>query len=347
MPFWFNRIRRMNGPRARGVQSNAAWRAGTRSYQALAAAAAYAAKGVAKFRKKRGLRGFSKNKLSINQRAQQVGQGGSISKFFYGKQRLALPKSVLKTMSKNFYVENNAGRTTSTVGNQEVTRVAQLFAPSTLNPIIATISGSATQKAVLLSCTAETMITNQGLGTVRVTLYDIISRRDVNNATIGYPDNAVKTGLADEGASAGSYSVVGTTPFSTDRFTQFYKVVKVTHIYLAQGQTHSHRIHYAPNRVVNREYTNLGGTSTYALRNLSCFTLMYQHGQVANDVTTKTQVSIGATALDWVTRYQYKYSYIDDSVTNYQYVNNLPANFTVGEDIIDIGSGAITTENFA
>ena len=56
--------------------------------------------------------------------------------------------------------------------------------------------------------------------------------------------------LADEGIV--TKEQVGVLPFSCHLFTQYHKICKVTHLVMAEGQTHVHRIKFIPNKVLNK-----------------------------------------------------------------------------------------------
>ena len=293
----------------------------------------------------RKLRGLPRKKVRLHQRATVSSNGGSFSVFNYGQRKLKLPYSVVKNLSKNYYVYNEAGRLTSAVGQQNFNNIVTTFENTTLNNISISISSSLTQRLILMSATVETLFTNVGLGTARVILYDIIVRKDLVTTASSTPASTLKNFYGDEtGGSNVNYLVPGITPFSNDTFTQFYKVLKMTHIDLAQGQTHVHKCHFGANKIMNREAFN---QSQYGLKGLTCFTLIQQSGCPANDSTTKTQVSLGATAIDYVTKYQIKYTSMQDAVTNMTPYQVIPTAFTVGEEIVDIGSGTIVNEAFA
>ena len=45
----------------------------------------------------------------------------------------------------------------------------------------------------------------------------------------------------------------GVLRFLCRLFTQYFKIIKVTHILMAEGQTHEHRIKFSPNKGLNKE----------------------------------------------------------------------------------------------
>lgn len=274
-------------------------------------------------------------KKKLHQRAVLQGAGGSFSKFFYGKRKW--PWGIPKGIAKNFYQSNSAGRITQTAGLQAVWDAFTIYSPSIIQTIGAINSANHANRNVHLSASSELMLTNQDQANVRIAIYDIVARRDNSSAsTVDGPTDAFKNGLADQGGSASSYQVVGTTPFASSEFTSYFKVLKITHVILGAGQTHSHRIHFQPNKVVN---TEVGYNSTKQIKGLTCTVMVVATGEPANDATTKTSVSTGQIAIDAVAKTQYKYSYLSDPTNTFTSVNNL-STFAVSEEIMSVATGA-------
>lgn len=289
---------------------------------------------------------MSKVKKSIHQPARPNGTAGWHSKFFYGKRKLPRGyRAVSTALSKDYRVANNAARLTAAVGLQLASTQCRMFNATDCDLILQSIVSGKNQKALFMSCTAEMMITNQDLGNVKVIIYDIIARRDApTGGSVGDPASAWADSYGDQGATDSNYTIVGTTPFSSLLFTTYFKVLKATHVLMSQGQSHVHRIKFSPNKVLNAEMTQY---TTGSFKGLTCFQMIVAYGMPYNDVTTKTQVSTGSVALDVVVRKQYRYTFIDDVTTNYYVVNSLPGAFTVNENIMDIGTGAVEVDTAA
>nr|WAE42482.1 MAG: capsid protein [Cressdnaviricota sp.] len=282
-----------------------------------------------------------KNKL--HQKAIPMGRGGFYSKFYYGKRKLPLPYRVLKNLAKNYQSLNGSARVTSVVGQQNVATQLAMYTTTDLTTMATNVSANATQKVIHLSVSAEVMITNQDVGNCVLTLYDIIARRDLTTTAVNNPGQAWASSYSDEGGSNTDYQIIGATPFSSDLFTQFFKVLKITHVFLGQGESHSHKVYFSPNRQIDKEYIN---NEAQGIKGLTCFTSLVAYGAPYNDATTKTSVSTGQVTLDVVYRKQYKYSFIADSTTTWFKTNNLTT-FAVGESIMDPGTGAAVASDVA
>jgi hypothetical protein len=157
---------------------------------------------------------------------------------------------------------------------------------------------------------------------------------DVNND----PRTAWSQGETDAGATNMAIQV-GCTPFSSPRFTQFFKVVKVTHVILPAGGTHEHRVHYEPNKLLNQEVVQDSGN----IRNLTHYTMATVYGAPDNDATTKTVVSIGTTSVDFVQTKQYRWSYLSDSTSNNAFTQSLPTTYATTEAVFNDESGVVNT----
>lgn len=278
-------------------------------------------------------------KPKLRQRASANGPGGTRSKFFYGKRKLPRAfRLTYKAIAKNYKQLNGATRLAGSVGVQTPSVLLTMFNQTDLNSINSQLnSGNHTNRILYDSCSANIYLTNQDQGTVMFELYDCIARRDLSTSNVADPVTAWQNSYADENGANTDYKFVGATPFSSDLFTQFFRVKKITHVILSQGQVHQHQVHYYPRRLIDAEYTQYMGNGA---KGLTCFTFIVARGAPYNDNTTKTTVSTGQVSLDIVYQKQYKYTYLSDPTTTWSATNSLAASFPVSEAIMDIGTGA-------
>lgn len=271
------------------------------------------------------------------------GHGGTYSSYYYTKRKMPRAFAVdKKALAKNYYVLNGYARQTGTVGQQSIGIVNTMFNYTDINAISQKISVNQTNKFLLKNCSAEVLMTNQDSGNAQIILYDIVARRDLaSSANITTPASAWQNSYGDEGGVNANATIVGTTPFSSDLFTQFYKVVKMTYLTLGQGQSHTHRLKFDANKIIDGEYIQYNPNG---FKGLTCFTMMVVNGMPYNDTATKTQVSTGNTAIDFIFRKQYSYTWKQDVDTNFSVSNNLPQLFTVNEDIMNEATGAASVD---
>lgn len=301
--------------------------------------------------------GKVRSNRKLSQRARTFGTGGSFSKFYYGRNRLRGPMRSLYAKTNKMYLSFDGHLPLNSLsGSQSWTTVLNMFDKTdcldmlgrcVLQPstgVTGYTATPATVRACLESCSAEVTLTNQSTSNTRVVIWDIICRRDLPALTEYLkPESCFAAGLSDEDQGA----LVGETPlyyafnpFAIDRFTQTYVVRKMTHLLLGQGQTHIHRIHYAPNRTMTATYAESLSTG---IRGLTCFTMIQVFGTPA-DNEEETAVSTTYGHLNCVTKKTYRYGFIPNNMTAYDVSTGLTP---ITPDIINIGKGVPEPETFA
>jgi len=269
-------------------------------------------------------------KRRLTQKASRDGTGGTFSKFSF--KRYKVPRGFGGT-TDNYFVTNGSGRFSAGSGVQNAETHGTFFTKYDLNLIASQVSSSDTLKYLLKSCSAELELTNQCKGNVRLKIYDIVARRDLNTSNVQTPSYAWAHNYAQEGGNDSDYTVVGTTPFSNSMFVKFFKISKITNVLLAQGQTHCHKLYFKPNAVINKDTLD---EISHGLKGLTRYTMIVAHGCPYNDIEIE-HVSTGDVAIDWIVRKQYRYTHVDDSSVNYNVSNQLPVLANV--HLMDIGSG--------
>lgn len=280
------------------------------------------------------------------------GRGGSHSHISWGAKAVGAARTAAKS-AKMAFVENKPFKVGNTTGLQHTseyawfskadcdTMVAQAVANQfqTAGPL-----GVKTQKTVLQELHGELQINNCTTGVQRVTLYDVYARRDAyqTSATNMTPNIAWGQGMADEitGGSITRNQVVGSTPFDSELFCKLYKVFKVTHIDLAPGQTHYHRISAKPNYVMDNEL--LQGTNIQSIKWLAHYTMLVSVGGLVVD-TTGTLCTTGQIELLIVQKFDYRFTYVPDSITTLTVSNNLNTTPSAANNEINDITGTIST----
>lgn len=233
------------------------------------------------------------------------GAGGSFSSFKLVKPRKGPPASM--DISDQEVVRNDGGRLTSGIGKQYGGVLATYFDKNDLEAMFTNslnVSFNKGFKIMVKHVIAETLITNQKNSNCRFTLYDIQAKID-GNATVTNPFTAWSSGIDDnEGGAATDYLIPGASPHSSERFNNAFRVLKKTDVVLSPGATHCHRVYYAPNELVSANVSY----KENAVGGLTNYVFIIYHGSPMNDSTTLTQVSLGAAALDYVTKERLVYS---------------------------------------
>lgn len=273
-----------------------------------------------------------------------LGGGGSSSACYVRMKPGKYLKGMKATTNVDLYMYAASGRMTCNTGKQEgyivgdgcdsvdLWSISQKLSANTAN-------GYKSNLFLLRGCTVETRFTNQDKGNVEIILYDLTVRRDVTVADQGAlnPLSAWSTGLTED-ASGSSTTVaartnLGSTPFDSKLFTQYYKVMKTTKLILSQGASHIHKVHIKGSRMMDAALVN----REQYLRGLTHLTIAVVNGFPLNDQTTKTNVTTGVAAVDFVTTVRIQYQGWYNNLKIYTYDDTaLPS---VTAYVMDKGSG--------
>lgn len=178
---------------------------------------------------------------------------------------------------------------------------------------LATNSGMLTTTIQVNSCKSECMITNNGNSVMRLILHDAMPKANIftniQNAT-NTPVNSVIYGIAHETNSGdlNTYKQLATKPTDSKLFNNNWKIIKTTYTELAPGQTHYHRITYAPYKRINMELIHTPNFLMARKYGISTFCQIY--GQPVTDNNT-TGATVQRTDLACVCKKSYNYSWIE------------------------------------
>lgn len=296
-------------------------------------------KGLTALRRRTRTRTTTRRKL--NQRALNLGTGGSFSKFFYGK-RLLNPtlRTLYKKTNKNYWTVSDSSTIECSTGFQDFITPLTLFRHADLETLMGMMPQTTnnTNRVNFESASAELQISNMRNSNTRVVIYDIIARRDTDDGYITLPEDALNAAITNQGG-AGDKTDFGISPFTLDVFTQYFKVLKMTHVLLSEGQTHIHRVHYAPNKVLSEQVVKNTDSN---IRGLSCFTMIHTFGTPCNDYDTHTTITSTSVRLDIVWKKTYRFGFISNEYTRLELNNNLPHSVTY--DVMDIAKGETAQE---
>jgi len=254
-----------------------------------------------------------------------TGGGDSLSSFRrFHKNRTKIGKL---EFTPSIIINNSGFRKEAPTGQQESVLIGTYYTDTDVNQHFALINNAASAKIFLQSVHGESLITNQCNVNARVTIYDVIARRDSSGGAVD-PDTVFKLGMADNtGGSAAQYLIPGVTPYENPRFVQWFKILQTTRVILSPGQCHNHTVNYAPNRMFSHEIST--SVLSSSIGNLTVYSFMVFHGTPINDITTQTQVSTAHIALDVVQKESYHFKYADINTGYASITQSLPTAFTV------------------
>lgn len=204
------------------------------------------------------------------------------------------------------------------------------------------------RKLVVQTVTGEYILTNSSLATAYVDIYDIVRRHDANPANPGSqnPTTAWRQGVQTEaGSSALPYDQdINSLPTDSSLFNDYFRVIKRTHVPLAQGATHKHSIKYAPNMLVDEQMyvNNLGVPAAVEIAGTTIWTMIVVHGQPASippEGGGMATVTTAAVNIDLVYAQRIKYTWVQDINVTYYQNDNLSS--LTGEYVVSAGAGTI------
>lgn len=216
-------------------------------------------------------------------------------------------KPMLKTLALRRRISYNSNRITSSVGTQGYAYNPLLTKGDTDN-LITDNSLSLGAKIFLRKMKAHTLFTNQTNAVVMMTIYTVIPRSDNNSAED--PITMWTAGNTNEGSDANASTYPGSTPYQSALFCKNYLVKNVKKVRLAAGQTYENTCIAYVNRPFNTDTTS----NDYYDPRHTVLQMYVVHGFPQNDSTTKTQISLGATAVDFISSYTIDY-YLMNEVT--------------------------------
>lgn len=266
-------------------------------------------------------------------RRYKAGFGNSgTSSFTY---KIGKKRPLRKGLNKSHLYKNSVTRLSESAGYQKVAEVATLYNKTDINAMIAQIP-SYNDTTLLMSrgAVARSMFTNQSEVAVKVMLYDCIARHDGDDLVA----DCFNTGISDQTGGAAGNALVGLSPFKSGMFVKNWIARKVASFVLPPG---AHHIHYCKARV-NKTISNawISKTPATVLRSVSYALLAVCHGMPINDVTTTTQISTAAVAVDVITTVSYDYTYDAHDKQKLTSTNVLPTAFTVNPSNIDLDGDA-------
>lgn len=290
---------------------------------------------------KRSRTGEFKNKKSkspIQQgKVHNEGIGGQYSMFNGPKGKSYLPKHVEDALPPQVLQSNNTSQLLSPIGKQATLVVLNLFTPS---PAL-TFTGDKITSVIYDKATGDVTMNNIYLSNCYLIIYDVMCRKDVSNSSIGDPGSAWSQGATDTTGSSNSPTYLGSTPWQTEVFNQYYKVCQVTNVVLAAGGTHVHKIRLNPKKIISSSYAQY---TQYGFKDLSYYCMVEIHGSPANDITTQTQVSIGKGGINIVQDKEETLKQLQNAKPTITTSNNLLTTFTVGEQVVNIGGSTIVPQ---
>lgn len=273
--------------------------------------------------------------LSFAPKGMNVGQQFN-SKFVKGWEKANAP---------NFNATSYAGAISIAAGSQTMQTLSGAYTPYDIGVYNGT---NGEGRSILESCSWKITFTNQANAPVFLELYDIVARHDIHLAQnlIYDPATAVNTQITN--------TDFGVTPFLSPYFTENYKVLRVTRINLALGETCEHLTHLAPNMVfkdwmsvyqvasgtveADGTGTDNPGVDNCAVAKLTRYCLAVARGAPCD----ADNITVGPSAgqIDFIVEKQYRWTTLTNIANSTHFTATVSS---AGTHIMDTGTGTDVT----
>jgi len=208
------------------------------------------------------------------------------------------------------------------------------------------------------SLISELNMTNSQSSGIEMEIYDIVCKRDVptNNVILV---NGTQQGTlaaangpplywgygvqAGNGAQQPYYQYLGSSPYDSQFFRDYFKTLRRTRVFLPQGATHRHVVNLSPNKIMDETLYN--STVMWGFKGLTVYTMVVIKGLPVSR-TFEADFNNGATTTDsvflnWVQNRRFKWTWVQNQQNTAQYTNNMLP-LTQEPPIVNIGSGLVT-----
>jgi len=267
--------------------------------------------------------------------------GSSIAKLnALGKRKVFLGRIEKALASKCHYESLGSVRHSGNSNQQGYTYIPLLDNTDILQAYLQCTGGATPKeggKVYIQSAELRTQVCNQLNGAATVWFYDIMLRRDSNDALT--PNDDFQQGIQQAGGGASDYLTPYTTPFKSHRFCTKWSVRKVTKIMLNPGEEHIHTLKVDVYRSIAQERlisaSSSVATGLVALGGLTHYTMVASLGGLYNEQSTVTHVGYTPQALDIGYTKSYLVSSLYDDKQVYKMASTLPA-ITTGSIMVDM-----------
>lgn len=301
-------------------------------------------------RKRKSSSGYPKSKKFKSSRRRKFSKSTARRKTSYvrNSKRGKAPMSLLKQLAApNIIKSSGATRVESGSNAQgiyfQTFMKGQSSEPTSLTAVFdaAGVYGDNPTKEIFIEYVSmKFQMTSQTTAQTKVTIYDLVSRRDLaygdasNNPNNLYVDSCSQVGISNAYAP-------GVTPYNAPGFCSRWKVKKQKTFVLNPGQVHRHNVFRYHNWRVPRYTYDKNNYDVDTLAKRTQLVMIIIQGFPCNDRDAQSLVGIAPTALDVTFQSEVKYRMIQDNSTTYQVITNLvnPLSSMTTPTVMDDDSG--------
>lgn len=286
-------------------------------------------------------------KTSLYQGVKQLATFHSISSYNYGTRRMNFKDRVFDSATHGNWSSVTQDKIKSLVGRQECGDAVILDRDDVedLKTQISTYMQSGfgnvqmnTLRFLIKHFRMRYELKNFAKDTAYVDIYDCAPRRDINiddNGPGNYPAIAFQQGIKDQVKTPDSsmYLKPGQTPFDSNQFNTWWKVVKVTRVILSPGGTHEHIVSGRPNYMFNQALRTGSSGNALGYKGLTTSTLFVVRGSIGlGDDATPTYENAEIAIIG---SKQVEYAFINTPANVTQNLYTLAQTLFTGSNIIN------------
>lgn len=189
--------------------------------------------------------------------------------------------------------------------------------------------GSAGSRFIVEKGVAKYDLTNSTTANITLTLYDFQPRQNIHYAlnsnlvppelawyagsTSSFQDSNITQAGSTQNSASDPSCYIGATPFQSNLFCSWYKIIKVTKVCLAPGVCYTHSVVQKPHRIfedvsaIDASIANAPSTDIVYIRKLTTMTFAVLSGTPAHDSSGNSTENIGAIDVVWNKTYHFAY----------------------------------------
>lgn len=183
---------------------------------------------------------------------------------------------------------------------------------------------------------------NQTNTVCKLTLYEIVYKRQASITTIDEPNESWAKGYTDF-LLTNQHLEVGNTPFNSPEFRTYFYVKKVIVVNLEPGQQHEHTVIHRINRIVDS--TMWDQSQSIFQKDLTSWTMAVFHGSLGHESATPSTISYVPITLDMSCHSEIHFGFIEQNQPGYRYTAAIPktvADFDFMGEADDVDASNIT-----
>jgi len=224
-------------------------------------------------------------------------------------------RAITKITQPNIYMINDGQNMTSINGRQEY-QAFQSLTQANLQGMIQTVTPGGTaplapgngtpSRCIIESLDSQLTLSNNTNFATEMTLYDVVLKRDILvsnlirvgdfvanelwalNGQNGCEDfilQGIRAATGQDNTDSTDPSrYVGSLPFDSQFFRDYFKVVKRTEVLLSPGGSHRHNVSLKPNKLIDQSI--VGQENLAGIKGLTYMTLAYVRGIAGYDIAT-------------------------------------------------------------